>query len=114
LRRDANATINFELAMLRKSFNLAFDAGRVANAPRVKNLYVDNARQGFFEHDEIEALRHLPPHLRALIRVAYATGWRTHSELQTRTWKHVDLDNGLLRLEPGEGKTGKPSNVPVP
>jgi hypothetical protein len=71
----ANATINFELAMLRKSLNLAFDAGRVASAPRVKNLHVDNARQGFFEHDEFEAvLHHLPPHLRALIRVAYVTG----------------------------------------
>jgi integrase len=105
----ANATINFELAMLRKSLNLAFDAGRVASAPRVKNLHVDNARKGFFVHDEIEAvLKHSPPHLRALIRVAYVTGWRTHSELQTRTWEHVDLDNGWLRLEPGEGKTGKP------
>ena len=28
------------------------------------------------------------------IRVAYVTGWRTHSELQTRTWEHVDFDNG--------------------
>jgi integrase len=109
----ANATINFELSMLRKSLNLAFDAGRVASAPRVKNLHVDNARQGLFEDDEIEAvLKQLPSHLHALIRVAHITGWRTHSELQTRTWKHVDFDNGWLRLEPGEGKTGKPRMFP--
>jgi hypothetical protein len=44
----ANATINHELAILRRAFTLALDAGKIASAPRVKMLHLDNVRQGFF------------------------------------------------------------------
>jgi integrase len=104
----ANATINNELAILRRAFTLALDAGKIAGAPRVKMLHLDNVRQGFFERDQYEAvLKHLPPHLHGLIRVAYVTGWRAQSELTTRMWKHVDFDKGWRRLEPGGGTTGE-------
>jgi integrase len=47
------------------------------------------------------------------MRVAYATGWRTASELLTRQWKHVDFEGGWLRLDPGESKTGAARMFPL-
>ncbi len=54
----------------------------------------------------------LPDYLRPVIQVGYITGWRIASELLTRTWKNVDLKDGCLRLEPGEGKTGQGREFP--
>jgi integrase len=55
--------------------------------------------------EQFEAvLRHLPQHYHAAVKCAYLTGWRIHSEIFTRQLKHVDLENGWLRLEPGETK----------
>jgi integrase len=110
----ANATINNELSMLNRAFAIALDAGKVASAPRVKKLHVSNTRTGFFEREQCEAvLRHLPEYLRNLIRAAYITGWRTRSELTTRTWKNIDFANNLMRLEPGESKNLEARNFPL-
>jgi integrase len=101
------ATVNLELAMLRRAFRLAALAGKLALRPEVSMLHVSNARQGFFEAEQFHAvLAHLPDHLKPLLRVGYITGWR-RNELLTRQWRHVDLTNGWLRLDPGEGKTGQ-------
>jgi integrase len=110
----ANATINYELAMLRRAFRLAARAGRVAARPEFEMLHVDNARTGFFEADQFVAVvDRLPNYLRPVTQTAYITGWRTKSELLTRQWRHVDLDAGWLRLDPGEGKTGEARNFPL-
>ena len=67
-----------------------------------------NARTGFFERSEFDAVRaHLPDDLRAVFEVANDTGWRVKSEILTRLWIHVDLRSGWLRLEPGETKNGE-------
>ena len=39
-------------------------------------------------------------------------GWR-RSELTSRTWRHVDLKSGWLRLEVGETKNGKGRAFPI-
>jgi integrase len=66
----------------------------------VTGLEERNARQGFFEPGDFEAVcRHLPSHLAALARTAYLTGWRK-SELGSRQWHHVDFAHGSLRMEP--------------
>jgi integrase len=115
LSEDAKpSTVNYEMAMSRRAFRLAARAGKVANRPEVSMLHVNNARAGFFERDQHEAvLRHLPDYLRPVAIAAYATGWRTRSELLTRQWRHVDLANGWLRLDPGEGKTGEGRSFPL-
>lgn len=114
-RVPRDATINNELAMLRRAFNLALDASKVARTPRIKVLRLDNARKGFFEREQFEAvLKQLPERLHALARVAYLTGWRPPSELQTREWKHVRFEgNGWLRLEPGETKNKEGRIFPI-
>jgi integrase len=104
-RGAAPASINRELATLRRGFNLASRAERVAKVPHFAMLEEDNARKGFFEREQLEAvLRHLPEHYHAAVRTAYITGWRLHSEIFTRRMMHLDLVNGWLRADPGETK----------
>jgi hypothetical protein len=77
-------------------------------------LREDNTRTGFFDAKEFGAvLKYLPDDLRAVFEVAYITGWRVRSESVTRQKAHVDLGAGWLRLEPGEAKNRRRSNVPT-
>jgi integrase len=99
----ANATINRELAALKRMFRLGERAGKIVRRPFIDLLQEHNARTGFFEREECDAvLAHLPDDLRAVFTVAYLTGWRVKSEILTRQWAHVDFQSGWLRLEPGD------------
>jgi integrase len=101
----ANATINRELAALKRMFRLGERAGKVGLRPYVPMLREDNTRTGFFEEREFRAIpKNLPEELRPVFEVAYITGWRVRSEIITRQKGHVDLTAGWLRLEPGEAK----------
>jgi hypothetical protein len=107
------STVNYELAVLRRAFGLGLEDGCVSAIPTIKKLEVQNARRGFFEPPQYRAvMQHLPDYLQPLAAVAYVTGWRAQSELHTRQWRHVDLVNGWLNLEPGEGKTGEARSFP--
>jgi integrase len=107
------ATVNYELAVLRRAFRLGGRAGKVATQPEIQMLHVENARKGFFEPEQYRAVvKHLPEHLRRLAAIAYITGWRAMSELLSRQWRHVDLAKGWLRLDPGESKNGEGREFP--
>src|SRR5271156_6551049 len=107
------ATVNYETATLRRGFHLGEIAGKVARRPEIKMLHVENARKGFFELEQHRSvLGHLPEYLQAVAAVAYITGWRAKSELLTRQWRHVDFNNGWLRLEPGESKNSEGREFP--
>ncbi len=104
----ANATINRELSALKRMFRLGRTARRVAEAPEISMLQEDNARKGFFDRDQFEAVTaNLPEDIKPVVEVAYITGWRVASEILTREWKHVDFGSRFLRLEPGETKNRK-------
>ena len=110
----ANATINRELAALKRMFRLGEKAGQVVRRPYIDMLQEHNARTGFFERSEFDAvLAHLPDDLRAVFEVAYDSGWRVKSEILTRQWPHVDFRSGWLRLEPGETKNGEGRQFPL-
>jgi len=101
----ARATVQQELAALRRMFTLTPE---IANAPRVPRLSVDNARKVFFEPDELAAvLRHLPNYLRDPVEFAAITGWRFRSEVLPLTWEQVDLDAGEVRLLTSKNKAGR-------
>jgi len=102
----ANATVNRELAMLRRGFILGMHSQHVLRRPHIRLLREDNVRKGFFEPQQYRAVRSNLGDLvlQRLVDVAYVTGWRIPSELHTRQWRHVDLEEGWLRLEPGEDK----------
>jgi integrase len=107
----SNATINRELSALKRMFNLGakkrppkVDMTRV---PHIEMLKEDNARQGFLEYGQYLALlKALPEHLRGPVSFAYKTAWRKE-EVCTLKWRQVDLDQGIVRLEPGMTKSGK-------
>jgi len=110
----ANATINRELAALKRMFRLGEKAGKIVRRPFIDMLQENNARTGFFGRDEFDAvLAHLPDDLKAVFEVAYITGWRVKSEILTRQWVHVDFQSGWLRLEPGETKNNEGRQFPV-
>jgi integrase len=110
----AAATINRELAVLRRAFRLAARAGKVALRPEISLLREDNRRKGFFEPDQYRSLlEKMPEYLKPVVQVAYITGWRIRSEILTCQKQHVDLDAVWLRLEPGETKSGERRNFPL-
>jgi integrase len=104
-QKAANATINRELAALKRMFKLGVRAGRVARRPHIDMLEERNTRTGFFEPHQFRAiLTRLPEDLQVVFETAYVTGWRIKSEILTRRWQHVDFVANWLRLEPGETK----------
>jgi site-specific recombinase XerD len=103
---SAPATINRELASLKRMFRLGMRQGMVATMPYIAMLAEHNVRKGFFELDQFQAiLKHLPSEYHALFEIAYITGWRMKSELLTRQWRHVDFGGkGWLRIDAGGAK----------
>lgn len=100
----APATINRELAALKRMFNLAIKAGKQFHKPYIPMLREDNVRTGFFGEVEFLALHEaLPDYLRPLVTFAYTTGWR-YAEVVNLTWDRVDLAKGVVRLDPGATK----------
>jgi site-specific recombinase XerD len=104
--KAAPATVNRELASLKRMFRLALRQGMVATMPYISMLAEHNVRKGFFELDQFQAiLKHLPIEYHPLFEIAYITGWRMRSELLTRQWRHVDFnEKGWLRIDAGEAK----------
>lgn len=116
-RLDAGAkpaTVNRELAALKRALRLGERARKVAWLPHIALLEERNVRTGFFEPDQYHAVvSHLSDALKPVAEAAYITGWRVKSEILTRQWHHVDFDAGWLRLEPGETKNGEGRMFPL-
>jgi integrase len=112
--KAAPATVNRELAFLRRGFRLAVRSRRLERRPDFSLLREDNARKGFLERDQLDAIMaRLDDDVRPVVLTAYLTGWRLASELLTRQRRHVDFANGWLILEPGEGKSKEGRRYPL-
>ena len=110
----ANATINRELAALKRAYSIACKAAKVLARPHIPMLSENNVRTGFFERDQFEAIRaQLPPELHGVVTFAYITGWRVPSEILTLRWHQVDFEAGVVRLEPGTTKNREGRLFPV-
>jgi integrase len=95
-----------QLSALKRMLNIGArqTPPKVDRVPYIPMLKENNIRTGFFEHAEFVALRDaLPDYLKGFVTFGYKTGWRL-SEIKGLTWSHVDRDNGIVRLEPGEAK----------
>jgi len=102
----SNASINRELAALKRMFHLGAQCTplRINLIPYIPMLKESNVRKGFFENGEYLALRDaLPEDLKPIITFAYHSGWRK-AEILGLTWDKVDLKEGTVRLDPGETK----------
>jgi integrase len=109
----ANATINRELAALKRMFTLAIQAGQLHGKPYIPMLREDNTRRGFFEAEQFASVRdHLPEHLRPVVAFAYLTGWRVRAEVLGLEWRQVDWEARVVRLDPGTTKNREGRNFP--
>ncbi len=109
----ANATINRELAALKRMLNMGArqTPPKVDRVPYIPMLKENNIRKGFFEHGGYLAVKDaLPDHLKLVMTFGYKTGWRL-SEILGLTWNKIDLMNGIVRLEPGETKNDEPRTI---
>jgi integrase len=106
------AEINRELAALRRSFNLAVQAGRLITRPHDPMLKERNMRRGFLDRDQIDRIcaaleatetatnaKQRASELANVVRFAFVTGWRTTSEVLPLEWRHVDWHGRCVRLD---------------
>jgi integrase len=105
------ATIQKELAALKRAFHLAARAGK-AVPPPFPRLRVSNTRTGFFEEPEFRAVHAgLSGDLQPVVEFLYLTGWRL-TEVLTLEWRQVDFAAGVVRLEPGTTKNDEGREFP--
>jgi integrase len=96
------ATLRRELAVLKRMLRLA--SPRLPRVPLVDMPRVDNARQGFFEEEDLQAiLPHLPAHARHLVEFLYLTGWRS-SEAFRLQWADVDWKRHTVWLRDSKNR----------
>ena len=117
----ARATLNRELALLRRAFSLGFDAEpqKVSRVPKFHKFIVSekgNERRGFAEEAQYRTLAELAkePWLRGLLALAFTYGFRRGDllgEWEKGQWKRVpmlcsqvDLLNNTVTLYSGETK----------
>src|SRR5262249_16701424 len=111
--KAARATVNYELAILRRAFKLAIRKRKLTSMPSIVIRDPKNVRTGFFETADFEAgLAELPQYLRPGMRFAYSPGWRVTSEVLPLEWSHVDLKAGMLWLDQGTTKNGEKREFP--
>jgi integrase len=105
--KKAPATVNREIGVLKQAFRLALKQERLNRAPYFPMLKEDNARPGFFEHHEFEAVvGHLPEAYADAMRFAYLTGWR-RGEIMPLRWDAVDRIAGQVRLRTSKNGRGR-------
>src|SRR5215469_3373981 len=96
----SNGTINRELAVLRKAFNLAKEATppKVGVVPKFRMLPEAAPRKGFLDHAlYLALLEALPQELRLPLIIGYHTGARREEVLGIKV-EQVDQHDAMIRL----------------
>ena len=110
----ANATINRELAALKRMFRLGQQSTppKVLRLPKIPRLREDNVRTGFLEDGQYRKLIEYCPELwfRSMVEVGRTYGWRV-SEVQNMRVSQLDLLQRTIRLEPGTTKNRESREV---
>jgi len=112
----SNATINRELACLKRMYRLAYlsTPPRVESVPHFPHLKETNVRQGFVTPEQYRKLVAHCHHLwlRAMLETAHNYGWRVSELLHLRV-RQVDLVSRTIRLEPGTTKNQEGREVTI-
>lgn len=110
-RGMARATINRELAYLRRGFRLLFEAREISFIPVIKLLGGENVREGFINRPEFDGLsEHLDQDNRDIVTFLYLSAWRS-GEAMSLTWEKVDLTDWVIRLSRKNEKTKRPRTL---
>lgn len=124
LQPPSNGTINYELAILRRAFNLMVRAKKLSkdHPPAIEMLEEAKPRKGFLRPADFERLHDaLPDYLRDPIRFLYLSGWRK-MEMVTLEWSDVELErdehdnivSGMATLRPEQSKNHDGRELPLP
>jgi integrase len=111
-----NASINRELALLKRAFNLARECTppKVKIVPHIPMLKETNVRKGFLESDAYTRLAEECARaglwMRAILECGHTYGWR-HEELLSLRVRQVGLLTGSIRLDPGTTKNDQGREV---
>ena len=113
----AKATINRELACLRRAYRLAsqsrpplISANRV---PTIELYREDNVRQGLVSHEDYLALlAQLPDPINDAVTLGYLSGWR-RAEVLGLTWPEVDRTRGLITLPAERSENREARELPL-
>lgn len=110
----SNAEVNRELAIVKRVFRLAKQAGRfVGDVPHIAMLKERNVRRGFFDRAQFDAVKsHLSPALQPVVEFAYLTGWRVTSEILPLEWRQVDWSGRMVGLDHGTTKNDEGRSFP--
>lgn len=115
-RQDAGAgaaSINRELAALRRAFRLGMQAELVASAPHIELLPEPEARQKYYQHGEFLALREaIAEPYRDFITALYHTGIR-RTQMASLETRDVFLDGAYVRFRGITTKNGEPHTLPL-
>ncbi len=103
----ANATINRELATLKRMFRLGTECTppKVRVVPHIPMLRENNVRKGFVEDANFSRLVAEASELwlRTFLELGYSYGWRGSELLELRV-RQLNFDHGTIRLDPGTTK----------
>jgi integrase len=101
------ATVRYEIVVLGRMFKLAVRAGLLKTIPPLPTIELRNARQGFFEADELaKVLAALPADVAPAIEFASITGFRI-GEVRALKWSQIDGNASVIRLEAAQSKTAE-------
>ncbi len=110
-----NASINRELSVLRRAFNLGLrhDPPMVVHVPTFEMLPEDNIREGLVEHSTYCKLRDLlPSYARLALVISYHTGSRRGELLAIKT-AGVDFKAGRILLGRKTTKSNRDRFLPI-
>jgi integrase len=110
----ANATINRELASLKRVLNFARKDSppKIRAVPHIPMLKEDNARKGFVELGDFLRLTAQASELwlRTFLEIAFTYGWRKSEILGLRV-RQLNFTSRTIRLDPGTTKNGEGREV---
>lgn len=107
MTKVSRTTINRELQVLKRGFLLYQKLGYITTIPQIHRFREDNARQGFYTHDEVmRIVDHIKPYLKNVVLFAYYTSWRKREILNLK-WTDVRDGMIILRAELSKNKEGR-------
>ena len=105
------STVQSRVSYLHAAMRYAQQCGKLASLPYFPTLKFYNARTGFFEAEEFQAiLSHLAEPYADIARLGYETGWRL-SEILGLHWSQVDRHQKTITL--GVTKNGHGRVLPL-
>ena len=110
-----NASINRQLAGIKRAYNIMIDDDLITYNPcrKVDMLVNEGRRHQYLTKEQWERLKsELPPETLAIVSVALLSGFRKRNVLQLK-WEQIDLNLRTIELLKSENKGKKYIKIPI-